>query len=145
MTNGELQKLRNISAPGFASHEIESLFYADNPETGLENAIKSICKEADFAVKSGNNLLIISDRNADKNRVAIPSLLAVGAIHHYLIKQGVRSNVSLVVECGDARSTHHFATLLGYGANAINPYMVYDILRHSLKEGRVESTQLILS
>ena len=76
LTNGELQKLRNISAPGFASHEIESLFYADNPETGLENAIKSICKEADFAVKSGNNLLIISDRNADKNRVAIPSLLA---------------------------------------------------------------------
>jgi len=140
LTNGELQKLRNISVPGFASHEIESLFYADNPETGLENAIKSICKEADFAVKSGNNLLIISDRNADKNRVAIPSLLAVGAIHHYLIKQGVRSNVSLVVECGDARSTHHFATLLGYGANAINPYMVYDILRHSLKEGRVEST-----
>ena len=69
-----------------------------------------------------------------------PSLLAVGAIHHYLIKQGVRSNVSLVVECGDARSTHHFATLLGYGANAINPYMVYDILRHSLKKGRVEST-----
>lgn len=137
LTNAELQKLRYISAPGFSSHEIEALFYADNPETGLENAIKSICKEADFAVKSGNNLLIISDRNADKNRVAIPSLLAVGAIHHYLIKQGVRSNVSLVVECGDARSTHHFATLLGYGANALNPYMVYDVLRHSLKEGRL--------
>jgi glutamate synthase (NADPH/NADH) large chain len=140
LTNGDLQKLRNIKVPGFTSHEIESLFYADNPETGLKNAIKSICKEADFAVKSGNNLLIISDRNADKNRVAIPSLLAVGAIHNYLVKQGVRSNVSLIIESGDVRSTHHFATLLGYGANAVNPYMVYDILRHSLKEGRVKST-----
>ena len=138
LSNADIQKLRNISIEGFSVHQIETLFYADNPQSGLENAIKSICKEADFAVKSGNNLLILSDRNADKNRVAIPALLAVGAIHHYLIKQGVRSNVSLIVESGDTRTTHHFATLFGYGANAVNPYMVYDILRHSVKNNRLE-------
>jgi len=137
LTNGELQKLRHISRPGFKAHEMECLFYADNPESGLENAVKSICKEADFAVKSGNNVLILSDRNADKDKAPVPSLLAVGAIHHHLIEQGVRSNVAIVVESGDARSTHHMATLLGYGANAINPYMVYDILRHNLRSGRL--------
>lgn len=137
LTNSELRKLRHIQSEQFTSHEIEALFYADNPETGLENAIRSICKEADFAVKSGANLLIISDRNADLDRVAIPSLLAVGAIHHYLIQQGVRSNVSLIVESGDTRTTHHFAALLGYGANAINPYMVYDIIRNEMRVGRL--------
>lgn len=137
LTNAALQKLRYLNMDGHKSHEIETLFYADNPESGLENAIKSICKEADFAVKSGADLLILSDRNADQNRVSIPSLLSVGAIHHYLIQQGVRSNVGLVVESGDVRSTHHFATLLGYGANAINPYMAFDILKNELRSGKL--------
>ena len=137
LTNSELQKLRHISLQGFKAHEMECLFYVDNPESGLENAVKSICKEADFAVKSGNNLLVLSDRNADKDKAPIPSLLAVGAVHHHLIEQGVRSNVAIIVESGDARTTHHMATLLGYGANAINPYMVYDILRHNLRSGRL--------
>ena len=67
-------------------------------------------------------------------------LLAVGAVHHHLIERGVRSNVGLIVETGDARSTHHIASLIGYGANAVNPFMVYDILRHALRSGRTEET-----
>ena len=119
LTNAEVEKIRHIQLDGFRVHEIECLFYVDNPETGLENAIKSICKEADFAVKSGANLLILSDRDADAAKAAIPSLLAVGAVHHHLIERGVRSNVGLIVETGDARSTHHIASLIGYGANAV--------------------------
>ena len=129
LTNPELEKIRNIQLDGFRVHEIECLFYVDNPETGLENAIKSICKEADFAVKSGANLLILSDRDADAHKAAIPSLLAVGAVHHHLIERGVRSSVGLVAETGDTRTTHHIAALIGYGANAVNPFMVYDVLR----------------
>ena len=140
LTNAEVEKIRHIQLDGFRVHEIECLFYVDNPETGLENAIKSICKEADFAVKSGANLLILSDRDADAAKAAIPSLLAVGAVHHHLIERGVRSNVGLIVETGDARSTHHIASLIGYGANAVNPFMVYDILRHALRSGRLENS-----
>jgi glutamate synthase (NADPH/NADH) large chain len=142
LDNTSLQKLRSIDNEHFTSHEIEALFYADNPDTGLENAIKSICKESDFAVKSGANLLIVSDRKVNAERVAIPSLLAVGAIHHYLIQQGVRSNVSIIVESGDTRSTHHAATLFGYGANAVNPYMVFDILRHEMRSGKLGAYDL---
>lgn len=140
LTNAEVEKIRHIQSDGFRVHEIECLFYVDNPETGLENAIKSICKEADFAVKSGANLLILSDRDADAAKAAIPSLLAVGAVHHHLIERGVRSNVGLIVETGDARSTHHIASLIGYGANAVNPFMVYDILRHALRSGRLKNS-----
>ncbi|MCB0633914.1 MAG: glutamate synthase large subunit, partial [Lewinella sp.] len=91
----------------------------------LKAAIDHICAVAEDLTRNGANILILSDRNANAYRAPIPSLLAVGAVHHHLIRTGLRAKTSLVVESGDVRETHHFATLIGYGASAINPYMAY--------------------
>ncbi len=135
LTNGDLRKLRYLDHPAFKVHTLDALFYTDDPSEGLETGVQSLCQEALFAVKNGCNLLIISDREAGRGRAPIPSLMACGAVHHHLIRHKLRSNAGLVIEAGDVRSSHHFATLIGYGANAVNPYMVFDLLKARMKAG----------
>lgn len=125
LTNSDLSKIKYINHPKFKSGVISTVFESDGQKGRLKAAIDHICAIAEDLTRNGVNMLILSDRSADAYRAPIPSLLAVGAIHHHLIREGLRSMTSIVVESGDVRETHHFATLIGYGASAVNPYMAY--------------------
>jgi len=124
----------NNDAP-FRSVILQSFFPADAGTTGLEHAVDELCQQAEQAVDDGNCILIISDHGVAATRIPIPMLLAVGAIHHHLIREGKRMRASLVAETGEAREEHHFACLLGYGVGMIYPYVAYETILH-LMEGK---------
>ena len=126
LTNQDLEKLKTVPDPHYKHHTLSAIFRPDGQPGRLEESIDRICKEAETAVRSGVNILIISDRAMDEDYAPLPSLLITGAVHHHLINKKLRANTGLVVETGDARETHQFATLIGYGAGAINPYLAFD-------------------
>jgi glutamate synthase domain-containing protein 2/glutamate synthase domain-containing protein 3 len=133
LTNEQLEKLREVGEPGqgnmrFGAKTLKTLFTAAEGATGLERALQRICEEADAAASSGYGILILSDRGISGEEAAIPSLLAVAAVHHYLIRKATRGKVGIVAETGEAREVMHFCLLIGYGANAINPYLAYESL-----------------
>jgi glutamate synthase (NADPH/NADH) large chain len=133
----DIAKLRNISAHTgnkFKSHELNICYPVAWGKEGIEARLASLCAKAVDAVKSGHNILIISDRKFDAEHVAIPALLATSAIHQHLVAKGLRTSTGLVVETGSARETHHFALLAGYGAEAIHPYLAMDTLIEMAKE-----------
>ncbi|MCB9034101.1 MAG: glutamate synthase large subunit [Chitinophagales bacterium] len=125
LTNADIAKLRYINHPDFKIYTIKTHFPTNGKAGALERAINRICAEAEDAVADGNNIIILSDKGVDKDNAPIPSLLAVGAVHHHLIRSKTRIDCSLVVESGDIREVHHFATHIGFGASAINPYLAY--------------------
>jgi len=112
----------------FKSHTIDITYPVDWGREGVEAKLASLCAEAVDAIRGGHNILILSDRAADRERVAIPALLALSAIHHHLVREGLRTTAGLVVETGSAREVHHFAVLAGYGAEAIHPYLALETL-----------------
>jgi glutamate synthase domain-containing protein 2/glutamate synthase domain-containing protein 1/glutamate synthase domain-containing protein 3 len=126
LSNEELAKLRFVDSNGFRAKTLSILF--DLEDDPLESAVERVCCEASQCIKDGYNLIILSDRGVSFDKAAIPSLLAVSAVHHYLVRETTRMQTSLIVETGDAREVMHFALLLGYGANAINPYLAYETL-----------------
>ncbi len=128
LTNAETNKLKELNHPEFSSGTINMIFRADGQAGRLEAAIDHICAQAEDLVRNGRNILILSDRQSDSYHAPVPSLLATGAVHHRLVSLGIRSKTSLVIEAGDVRETHHFATLIGYGASAVNPYLAYATL-----------------
>ncbi|MEE9404400.1 MAG: glutamate synthase large subunit, partial [Algisphaera sp.] len=107
----------------------------------LTQAIARLCDEATAAIEAGDQLLILSDRNVDSNRIAVPALLATGAVHHHLVRTSSRTRVGIVVETGEAREVHHFAMLAGYGADAVNPYLAYQAL-YSLRDAAIIDSEL---
>lgn len=129
LTNHELEKIRSIDDGSFQAKTLQMYFHADGRAGSLEKAIDRICRYAYDAVLDGFQVLVLSDRAIDSKHAAIPSLLSVSAIHHHLIRKGVRGQVGLVVEAGDVWETHHFACLLGFGASAINPYLAFSTLQ----------------
>ena len=132
----DITRLRTISkftGGKFRSSELDICYPAAWGKEGVEARLASLCAQAVDAVKSGHNILIISDRHVDKNNVAIPALLATSAIHQHLVSKGLRTSAGLVVETGSARETHHFALLAGYGAEAIHPYLAMDTLTDMAK------------
>jgi glutamate synthase (NADPH/NADH) large chain len=135
LTNDELARLRHLNKDGFNTITLPIVFKAEEGSQGLEAAMASIFKEADRAIVSGANLLILSDRDADAENAPIPALLAVAGLHHHLIRLGTRTRVSLLLESGEPRETHHFAVLLGYGASAINPYLALETLENMCSQG----------
>ena len=126
LTNTDLLKIKNMKADGFRVEVVSILYYKN---TSLERAIERLFVEVDRAYREGNNILILSDRGVDENHVAIPSLLAVSALNQHLVKTKKRTSVALILESGEPREVHHFATLLGYGACAINPYLAQESIR----------------
>jgi glutamate synthase (NADPH) large chain len=122
LTNEDFQKLQNIDHNHLQSKTIDITFRATGDEGELKTALDRICQYAKDAVNGGYALLLLSDRTIDTDHAAIPSVLATAAIHHYLIREGLRAKVDLILEVADIRETHHFATVLGFGAAAINPY-----------------------
>ncbi len=126
LTNTDLLKIRNMKAEGFKVEVVPITYYKN---TSLERAIDRLFVEVDRAYRDGVNVLILSDRGVDENHVPIPSLLAVSALNQYLVRTKKRTRVALILESGEPREVHHFATLLGYGACAINPYLALDSIR----------------
>jgi glutamate synthase (NADPH) large chain len=138
LTNLEMEKVRSIDDGAFQAKTLQMYFRADGQAGSLEKAIERICRYAYDAVMDGFQVLVLSDRAIDSKHAAIPSLLATSAIHHHLIRKGVRGQVGLVVEAGDVWEVHHFACLLGFGATAINPYLALSSIRAMLDAGRFE-------
>ncbi|MCE0494281.1 glutamate synthase large subunit [Vibrio salinus] len=128
ISNAELEKLRAIDNEHLQAKTLDIVFQASGEPGKLERALKRICQYAEDAVIDGYSIILLTDRAANSNHAAIPAMLAVGAVHHHLIRRGLRSKCGIVVETGDARETHHFATLVGYGANAVNPYLVTETI-----------------
>ena len=131
LTNGDLEKIRSISEVAeshFKSLTLDTTWPAEAGAAGMEVAIETLCGQADAAVRDGINIIILSDRRAGADRIAIPSLLACAAVHHHLIRVGLRTSVGLVIELGEPREVHHFCCLAGYGAEAINPYLAFETL-----------------
>lgn len=138
LTNGELDILCNIRYKGFNTVKLPTLFEVKRGKAGLQEALTDLCQKAEQSVNDGVNYIILSDRGIDKDHAAIPSLLAVSAVHHHLISVQKRVQTALVVESGEIREVMHAALLLGYGASAINPYMVFAILDDLVKKGDVQ-------
>ena len=128
LTTPEFDKLRFIDRPNFQAKTINTLFLADGKGESLERAIDRVCRYAKDAIEDGYTVLVLSDRAIDSNHAPIPSLLATAAVHHYLIREGLRGKVGILVEAGDVWETHHVATLIGYGASAVNPYMAFETI-----------------
>ncbi|MFZ4863539.1 glutamate synthase large subunit [Sphingobacterium sp. Mn56C] len=141
LTSSELEKLRSIDTGVFQAKTLQSYFRADGTAGALEAGLERLCRYADDAVRDGFEVIILSDRAIDSQHAAIPSILAVSAVHHHLIKTGNRGAVGLVVEAGDAWEVHHFACLLAFGATAINPYMALASIRTLREQGQLD-TQL---
>jgi glutamate synthase (ferredoxin) len=135
LTDAELAKLKGVNQDGFKSVTIASLFDPKAGVAGLEAAIQAICIQADEAIAVGATILILSDRGVDKDHAPIPALLAVAGLHHHLIRNGNRTRVGLVLESGEPREVHHFATLIGYGCCAINPYLAFESMQEMIEQG----------
>ncbi len=130
LTSEDLEKIRAIGSfeDSFDTKTLDITYDSENGAAGLEGALARLCSRAEEAVTSGYNIIILSDRRVGPDRAPIPALLATAAVHHHLIRKGLRTSVGLVVETGEAREVHHFACLAGYGAEAINPYLAFETL-----------------
>jgi glutamate synthase (NADPH/NADH) large chain len=130
LTNDDLEKIRSIAhvEEQFDTKTLDVTYPAEQGAEGMKPALATLCERAEAAVKGGYNIIILSDRRAGPDRIPIPALLATAAVHHHLIRKGLRTAVGLVVETGEAREVHHFACLAGYGAEAINPYLAFETL-----------------
>ncbi len=130
LTNGDLEKIRTIghTEDRFDTKTLDTTYASEQGAAGMAGALDRLCERAEAAVVGGYNIIILSDRQMGADRIPIPALLATAAVHHHLIRKGLRTAVGLVVESGEPREVHHFACLAGYGAEAINPYLAFDTL-----------------
>ena len=130
LTNGDLDKIRAIGSfeDSFDTKTLDITYASQSGAEGMAEALDRLCTRADQAVSGGYNIIVLSDRRVGADRIPIPALLATAAVHHHLIRTGLRTSVGLVVETGEAREVHHFALLAGYGAEAINPYLAFETL-----------------
>ena len=138
LTNTQLDILCNIRYKGFQCTKLQMVFDTALGTDGLEQRLQELCHEAEEAIAGGANYIILSDRGVDKQHAAIPSLLALSAVHHHLIRVQKRLQTALIVESGEVREVMHAALLLGYGASAINPYMAFAVLDDLVKRGEVQ-------
>jgi glutamate synthase (NADPH/NADH) large chain len=137
LTNGDLEKIRSIghTEDRFDTKTLDFTYDVARGAEGMPEILDRLCERAEAAVKGGYNIIVLSDRQIGPDRIAIPALLATAAVHHHLIRKGLRTSVGLVVESGEPREVHHFCLLAGYGAEAINPYLAFDTLTDMHKRG----------
>jgi glutamate synthase (NADPH) large chain len=139
LTNDQLARLKANHAPGFQTCTLPITFpVADGPD-GLKAALGQLCQSASQAIARGCSLLVLSDRGIDRAHAAIPSLLATSAVHHHLLREGTRLRTSLIVETGEAREVHHFCTLVGFGASAVNPYLAFETIEELIVSDAIPS------
>ena len=135
LSDTDLMKIKHMKRPGFSVQTISLLYYKATP---LDRALDRLFVSCDRAYRNGANILILSDRGVDENHVAIPSLLAVSALEQHLVRTKKRTAVSVILESGEPRDVHHFATLLGFGARAVNPYLAHEMIGELIDQGLVE-------
>ncbi|HYG75261.1 MAG TPA: glutamate synthase large subunit [Planctomycetota bacterium] len=135
LDNDELAKLRHINVNGYKSVTLPMLFKASDGGEGLRKAIEQLCEDSVKAINDGYKIIILSDRGVDKVNAPVPALLATAGVHHHLVRNGMRTKVGLIVESGEPREVHHFALLIGYGAGAINPYLVFETFDDMIRDG----------
>ncbi len=139
LTNEQFEKLSGINEFNFRAKTISLLFDA-RKNGSMKSALDKVVKEASDAVREGFGVIILSTRGTNKKKAAIPSLLATSAVHHHLTDEGIRTNCGLVIETGEAREIHHFATLIGYGANAINPYLAFETIEDMRRRKMIDES-----
>jgi glutamate synthase (NADPH/NADH) large chain len=132
----DLEKIRHLNSEPFASVTLPMLFPA-NEEGGLEKALEGLCERAEKEVLEGATVLVLSDRGVDTEQAPIPSLLATAAVHHHLVRAGIRTRTTLIVETAEVREGHHFALLVGYGATAVNPYLAFETIEDMVETGLI--------
>jgi glutamate synthase (NADPH/NADH) large chain len=137
LSNEELAKIKNIKANGFKTKAISILFRADDKKD-FARTLDKICQDAAAAIKKGYTFIVLSDRGVSKELAALPSLLAVGAVHHHLVRKALRTQIGIILETADAREVHHFALLFAYGADCINPYLAYEAVKYLVKEEKLD-------
>ncbi|HDR88042.1 MAG TPA: glutamate synthase large subunit [Bacteroidetes bacterium] len=137
ITNTDLGKIKDMRHESFSHAIIDMVFEKNSGQRGLEKALERITLEAEKAVDNQKNFIILSDRKTNRDQVPVPSLLAVAAVHHYLIEHKKRMQVGLIVETGEAREVMHYALLIGYGASVINPYLSFAVLSDLVKKGEI--------
>lgn len=135
LTNEEMAALRHIDHKGWKSQVIDITYDKSEGVEGLERNLERICQQASEAIAAGNSLLVLSDRNTGPQRVAVSTLLAAGAVHHHLVKRSERTKIGIVVETGEAREVHHHCMLIGFGVDAINPYLAFEALFQAREDG----------
>jgi glutamate synthase (ferredoxin) len=128
LTDADLAKLRHIDLPDFKSRTLAMLYPVFEGSVGLKRTLQDLYEQVDQAIVEGVNLIILSDRGIERRQAAIPALLACSGLHHHLVQRGTRAQVEIILETGEAREVHHFATLIGNGADAINPYLAYETI-----------------
>jgi len=138
LSNEELAALKHIDYLGWKSRTIDITFAREEGSAGMVAALDRICQEAEEAIDQGLSLIVLSDRAMGPDQVAISSLIACGAVHHHLVRQEKRTQIGIVVETGEAREVHHHCLLIGYGADAINPYLAFEALWQSLRDGLLD-------
>ncbi len=138
LTNKELEKIRSVAVGRLKTVTLSTLFRVSDAEEGMQNALDELCRKASIAIEDGVNIIILSDRGVDKEWAPIPALLANSAVHHHLIREGTRTKVGIVVESGEPREVMHFALLIGYGAGAVNPYLVFETIEQLVSEGKTD-------
>ncbi len=139
LNNYELEKLRSIDTGIFQAKTLQCYFKADGKTNSLKSGLERLCRYASDAVNDGFEVIILTDRAIDSEHAPIPTLLAVSAVHHHLIRKGMRGQVGIVVEAGDVWEVHHFACLIGFGATAINPYLALSTIRDMKMSGKIKT------
>ena len=137
LTNTQFDILKNLKYKGFSTISLPMLFDPTKGTEGMETAIEELCLSVEKAVDEGKNYIVLSDRGVDADKAPIPSLLAVSAVHLYLLEKRKRMQIDIVVESAEPREVMHFALLFGFGANAVNPYMVFAIINDKIKSGEI--------
>ncbi|TDO95203.1 glutamate synthase (NADH) large subunit [Halanaerobium saccharolyticum] len=138
LRNQELEQIKNLDQEGFKTAVLDITFNKEDKNSSLAARMEELCSEAEELIAEDINIIILSDREVDKQKVAVPALLAVSGLHHYLIEKGLRTELSLVLESGEPKEVHHFSVLIGYGADAVNPYLAYATLEDLAEEGHLE-------
>ncbi len=137
----ELEAIRTVDAPQLSTVTLPTVFpVAEGPEA-LERALDDLCEQAISAIDAGHSIIVLSDRPIDERHAPVPMMLALGAVHHALIRRGNRMRASLICDTGEAREVHHFAALIGYGASAVNPYLIWESLRELFDKGEFEGEE----
>ena len=135
LSNGDLHKLARIDQPGLRAVTLPILFWAEDGPEGLKQAMEELCRKASRAIEQGYSFIILSDRGVSKEYAPIPALLATAGVHHHLVREGTRTRIGLILETGEARQVHHMCLLLGFGAAAINPYLVFETIDDMIRNG----------
>jgi glutamate synthase (NADPH) large chain len=138
LSNEELERIKELDQDGLHAVTLSTLVHPGGGAQALERALEDLCRNASDAITAGATILVLSDRGVDREHAPIPSLLAVAAVHHHLIREGTRTKCGIIVESGEPREVHHFALLVGYGAGAFNPYLAYETVAGMVDDGIIK-------